>query len=141
MNVNKISKLIHRNYKSILSKASKLKIKKLTKKTYHEFLFQFFLKNLNFNENTNYLYDLTIKPTRYSGDFVFNQEKMIFEIDGIYWHNKIRDKKRDLKLKKLGYQIYRFTDKKIEKNPQFVYDKLVDIFTNKKNVVSPLGQV
>ena len=66
---------------------------------------------------------------------------MIFEIDGIYWHNKIRDKKRDLKLKKLGYQIYRFTDKKIEKNPQFVYDKLVDIFTNKKNVVSPLGQV
>jgi hypothetical protein len=67
-------------------------------------------------------YKRNLKIDVYYPDFVI--DKIIIEIDGEYWHNFEKDKKRDLTLQQLGYKIYRIKAKeKIEKRLKEIFNK------------------
>lgn len=54
---------------------------------------------------------------------------IVIECDGDYWHNlervKIKDKKKDILLKELGYKVYRFWGHEIEENVSACVDKVL----------------
>lgn len=58
-----------------------------------------------------------VKFGRYRADFLLIRTKSIIECDGEYWHLNqqavIRDSKKDLYLKNLGYQVFRLTGTQI----------------------------
>lgn len=51
-------------------------------------------------------------------DFVDLESKKIIEFDGVYWHkgNEEKDRIRDLKLKELGFEVLRITDKQYKRD-------------------------
>lgn len=61
-------------------------------------------------------------------DFHSKKRKIIIEVDGIYWHskeeNKKRDKAKDSYYKKMGYEVYRFKDIDIVKDIDSVKERL-----------------
>lgn len=60
-----------------------------------------------------------VKFGRYHADFVLPERKIVIECDS-YWHEseyaRKRDRRKDIFLKKLGYRIFRFSDKQIKKS-------------------------
>lgn len=60
-----------------------------------------------------------VKFGKYHADFVLPEQKIVIECDS-YWHEseyaRKRDGQKDAFLKKLGYQIFRFSDSDIKKS-------------------------
>lgn len=54
-----------------------------------------------------------LKGKAYLIDFYIPKNKIALEVDGKYWHNSIKDFKKDLFLKKRGFKVCRITDKEI----------------------------
>lgn len=54
-------------------------------------------------------------------DFVLPQRMAVIECDGKYWHSFLdvlaRDRRKDEYLRKLGYQVFRFSDREIQNSP------------------------
>ena len=46
-----------------------------------------------------------IPKTNYHGDIVNRKNRRVIEVDGAYWHNPERDKRRDKILKNLGWNV------------------------------------
>lgn len=53
---------------------------------------------------------------KYWIDFALPEFKIAIECDGVYWHNKEKDKIRDEELLKVGWKTLRFTDIEIKKS-------------------------
>ena len=71
--------------------------------------------------NHEYFY-LTDDGDAYFLDFLLSDKKRIIEFDGDYWHgeargNQERDRERELKLKKEGYQVYRVPERDYRREP------------------------
>lgn len=84
------------------------------------------LKKINKIEDRDYVFNKYIKTKkcfRYP-DFLFNKEKIIIECDGSYWHqDKKKESLRDAELSSLGFKIYHFDEKQINK-------KLIPVLNN-----------
>ena len=92
-----------------------------------EIAFEEELKNRGYNdfESNKFIY---LDGIRMYPDFVFEEKKIIVEIDGEYWHNKPQIKARDQKKTKMlefyGYTVLRFTGTQIQKD----LSRCVDVF-------------
>ncbi len=68
------------------------------------------------NNNIPYKRPFQIVPDGHRYDFLV-RDRIIVELDGMYWHNKPKQKEKDLlfeqQAKASGYDIVRFTDKEI----------------------------
>lgn len=64
-------------------------------------------------------------------DFYLPDYNLVIEADGDYWHNlerqKIKDKRRNEKLKVLNYRILRFWEHDIKKNLQQCLNKIEEV--------------
>lgn len=97
------------------------------KKTFIEKEFYDLLNGFGFKENIDYVYNKSIKtPDGYKyPDFCFENKKIIFEVDGKYWHkDKHKDLLRDISLIKCGYKVIHFSDDDILKNRKEVIGKI-----------------
>lgn len=102
----------------------------ITRPTKPEKKFNSLLQTLGFIENKHYEYNYTVhtKTSLRFPDFCFEDRKIIFEVDGVYWHkDKIKESIRDFELKEQGYKIYHFTDIEILKNEMEVKNKVEKI--------------
>lgn len=94
-----------------------------------EFLNQFF------EENKDFYYDKQdkTKQTFFRPDFQFPDKSIIIELDGYYKHfteeGVKKDKAREKELKSAGWQIYRFTQKEIDRNFEEVKSRIISILS------------
>lgn len=66
-------------------------------------------------------------------DFLIKGTNLLVECDGVYWHNKYNDKKRDKILNKSGFDVLHFTDTEINKDIVGCVDEIERIVSNHKN--------
>jgi len=82
-------------------------------------------------------FEFQYRVLRYWIDFAFPEVKLAVECDGNRWHSTeeqiSKDKKREQKLKELGWSVLRFKDKEIIKNPKKIIN-IVQIFIKKRRV-------
>jgi len=68
---------------------------------------------------------------KYRVDFAIPDLKIVIEADGDYWHqNKEKDRVRQIKIEQMGWQVIRFNENQITKNPNEIYFELNRIFAN-----------
>lgn len=60
---------------------------------------------------------MKVKGTYKFPDFTIHKNKLIIECDGLMWHNKEADDKRDVLLKERGYTVLHLTDHQINRKP------------------------
>lgn len=53
------------------------------------------------------------KIGRYFADFALIRERVVVEVDGLYWHDAAHDAERDAFMHQRGWRVLRFTDKQI----------------------------
>ncbi len=69
--------------------------------------------------------DILNRDRYYFPDFAIPERNLIIECDGSYWHkNKKRDNLRESRLKELGWDIIRFSDKEIKSDLMGCADKV-----------------
>lgn len=68
----------------------------------------------------------------YDTDFAIPDLNVVIECDGLYWHkgNEEKDKKRQKKIEKEGWQVFRFTDVQINKDFDNVKKEVSRIICN-----------
>ncbi len=77
---------------------------------------EWFLKERNYEFFANKAIARNVRDIRGQQRYFFPDftlGNLLIECDGIYWHDKERDKKRDKELNDLGYNIVRFTEDQI----------------------------
>ena len=66
----------------------------------------------------------------YYPDFLFEDTKLIVEIDGEWFHqNKEKDEIRTKRLEELGYIVIRFTAKDVNKKTAECFDKFKEVYS------------
>lgn len=64
-------------------------------------------------------------------DFLLDGTNILVEVDGLYWHNRKHQKEKDQiqvdEAIKLGYNVYRFTDKEIRETKGGCFDRLLQV--------------
>ena len=66
-------------------------------------------------------------------DFVCLSKKLVIEVDGkIHEQQKEHDELRTLRLKDMGYQVIRFKNKEVFKNPEKVTEEIKQVLDNIK---------
>lgn len=58
-------------------------------------------------------YEQELKVGTYRLDFAVTKDKIDIEVDGVYWHDPLEDRRRDNKLAHYGWRTIRITDKEI----------------------------
>lgn len=98
-----------------------------SKKTYLEQWFEDFLLESKLSDKYNIKYNYSVYP--YFLDFAFLDLKLDVEVDGrfhyIYDENIEHDKKRNQKLEKSGWRIYRISIDEVNKNPDLVKKEFI----------------
>ena len=109
-------------FKEIVNKKGFEEAKRLClEKTYPETI----IENLLNNINVDHIYDTT-KFLNYRPDFLIEKQKLIIEIDGLYWHcdkiqkNRFYHKNKKDFFKNLGYDILFFRSNEIEEKKDIV---------------------
>jgi very-short-patch-repair endonuclease len=64
---------------------------------------------------------------RYFGDFALPDHHTIIEVDGEYWHDPVRDAKRDADIAALGWRVVRFPASRVTKDVQSCLAELLDL--------------
>jgi len=81
--------------------------------------------------NVKFKHQVIIEGIRHVFDFVDEENKIIVEVDGRYFHTLPGKRQRDYKFnrlaKKLGYRVLRFWDDDVMKNEEKVIEKLKEI--------------
>lgn len=92
------------------------------KNTKPELLVKQILIELGFNENTDFIHQYYIKDIKHSyvADFVFPNNKIVIEEDGIWCHNwkgqVEKDEIRTREMEEIGYKVLRVTDYNVLNN-------------------------
>ncbi len=79
---------------------------------------------------------------RYIVDFECRRTRVVVEIDGNqhgFDEHRIRDERRDLTLKALGYRVLRFTNQDVDRNMDGVFATIHRTITSDLNELHPVG--
>lgn len=91
------------------------------------------------SKNIPFIHNFKIKS--YFVDFLIF-ENVILECDGEYWHkDKNKDYRRDAKIMKDGYYIFRLSEKDILKDPNRCVDKVFEILQYLCNYEAPKNKL
>ena len=101
------------------------KHRKSGKKTYIE------ARMIEMLDNMEISYVFQYPILRYNVDFAIPELKIVIECDGEYWHqDKVKEQKRDAKIKEAGWDIFHFTGSQINTTPKEVEDELARVLGN-----------
>lgn len=79
---------------------------------------------------------------KYIADFICLEHSLIIEIDGLIHQlpeNKLSDAERTEELKKLGFEVIRFTNEQVLQDTDHVINSILQKLNQKKIEISPLG--
>jgi len=65
----------------------------------------------------------------FRADFAFADRRLVVECDGRAWHDAARDKRRDARLREMGWEVLRITGSDIVRTPTECARKVADVLT------------